>query len=66
MYDKVKAKLEEAGEVMIWTDAGEEHELHLHNITFHDDEQLFEVDAADEIHWIAGDKVERFWIHKDF
>jgi len=66
MYDKVKSRLKKTGELMVFTDAGEEHELHLHNVTFHDDEELVEIDAADEIHWLAGNKIERMWIHKDF
>jgi hypothetical protein len=66
MYDNVKQKLHDAGEVMVLMDSGEEHELHLHNATFNDQDQLIKVDAADEIHWIAGDKIERYWIHKDF
>ncbi|MDY6770352.1 MAG: hypothetical protein SV186_00170 [Candidatus Nanohaloarchaea archaeon] len=66
MYEQVKHKLKEAGEVMVWMDSGVEHELHLHNVSFHDDNNVFKVDAADEIHWINGDKIERYWVHKDF
>ncbi|MDY6788492.1 MAG: hypothetical protein SVV03_00870 [Candidatus Nanohaloarchaea archaeon] len=66
MYENVKQKLKEAGEVMVLMDSGEEHELHLHNIKFLDDRKMFKVDAADEIHWLSGEKVERYWIHKEF
>ncbi len=66
MFEHVKAKLQEAGEVMIFTDAGEQHELHSHNVTFHDDSRLIEVDTAEEVHWLDGDKIERFWIHREF
>ena len=65
MYDVLKEKLEETGELMIQLDSGKEAELHLHNTKFVEN-NLIEVDADDEIHWFNADKVERFWIHKDF
>lgn len=66
MYEAVKTKLKEAGELMVWMDSGVEHELHLHNVTFNDEDHVFKIDAADEIHWIDGDAIERYWLHKDF
>jgi len=66
MYELIKDNLREKGEMMVFTDAGEEHELHLHNVEFLDDDRLLKIDAADEIHWLDGDAIERFWIHKDF
>lgn len=66
MYDAVKTKIQDAGEVMVLMDSGEEHELHKHNVTFHDDTQVIEVDEAERIHWLNADKIERYWIHKDF
>ncbi len=66
MYEAVKKKLKRAGEVMVLMDSGEQHELHLHNADFQDDDHVIKVDADNEIHWLAGDKIERYWIHKDF
>lgn len=66
MYEQLKAKIESAGEVMARMDSGEVHEFHLHNITFHDNDQLIEVDTGTERYWINGTKVESYWIHKDF
>lgn len=66
MYERLKDAVQEYGEVMVLTDSGEEHELHLHNAEFLDDAGLVKVDADDEIHWLDLDKVERYWIHKDF
>lgn len=65
MYEILKDKLENTGELMIELDSGKEAELHLHNTEFVEN-NLIKVDADDEIHWFEADKVERFWIHKDF
>jgi hypothetical protein len=65
MYERIKEALKEKGELMIKTDSGEERELHLHNVEFLD-EPIARVDADDEIHWMNLNKVERYWIHKDF
>lgn len=66
MYERLKSAVDEYGEVMIQTDSGEEHEIHKHNSEFLDDSGLVKVDAADEIHWLNLEKVERYYIHKDF
>lgn len=65
MFDELERAVEEKGEIMILTDSGEEHELHKHNTEFQGN-GLIKVDADDEIHWVNGDKVERYWIHKEF
>ncbi len=65
MYDRLKKAVADHGEVMVLTDSGEEHELHKHNATF-TEEPIVKVDAADQIHWLNAEKVERYWIHKDF
>lgn len=65
MYAQLKDALEKNGEVMVLTDAGEEHELHLHNVTFKE-EPIIKVDASDTVHWLNADKIERYWIHKEF
>jgi hypothetical protein len=66
MYERLKQAVNEYGEVMIQTDSGEEHELHKHNSEFLDDSGLVKVDADDRIHWLNLEKVERYWIHKEF
>lgn len=66
MFDTLRDAVDEMGEVMIRTDSGEEHELHKHNAEFLEDSGMIKVDADDEIHWFNAEKVERYWIHKDF
>lgn len=65
MFDTLQDALDENGEIMIRTDSGEDRELHLHNAEFLDNGTI-KVDADDEIHWLNPEKVERYWIHKDF
>ncbi|MDY6777003.1 MAG: hypothetical protein SVQ76_02750 [Candidatus Nanohaloarchaea archaeon] len=65
MYDNVKEALEEKGELMIRMDSGEDHELHLHNVSFKGD-GVIKVDADDETHWVNAEKIERYWIHREF
>lgn len=65
MYERLEQALEENGEVMVRMDSGEDRELHLHNTDFIED-PVIRVDADDEIHWMNAEKVERYWIHKDF
>lgn len=64
MFERLKQAVDEKGEVMVRMDSGEDHELHKHNTTFKDG--IIRVDADDEIHWLNAEKVERYWIHKDF
>lgn len=66
MYQRLKEAVEGFGEVIVITDSGEEHELHKHNSEFKDDSELVKVDADDKIHWLNLEKVERYYIHKDF
>lgn len=65
MYERLREALNENGELMIRLDSGEEAELHLHNTEFID-EPIVKVDADDEIYWLNAEKVEMYWIHKDF
>jgi len=65
IYDTLRDALHENGELMIRLDSGEDRELHLHNAEFLDN-GMIKVDADDEIHWFNPEKVERYWIHKDF
>jgi hypothetical protein len=65
MFDELEQAVEEKGEIMIMTDSGEERELHKHNTEFQSN-GMIKVDADDEIHWLNAEKVERYWIHKDF
>lgn len=65
MHETLEDALNEKGELMIQLDSGHEAELHLHNTRFLSDGTI-KVDAADEVHWFNADKIERYWIHKDF
>lgn len=65
MYNRIKDKLNESGELMIRTDSGEERELHLHNVEFKE-EPIAEVNGGEGVHWINLNKVERYWIHEEF
>jgi hypothetical protein len=65
MFDELEQAVEGKGEIMIMTDSGEERELHKHNTEFQGN-GMIKVDADDEIHWLNAEKVERYWIHKDF
>ena len=65
MYDSIKEKLEESGELMIRTDSGEERELHLHNTEFLE-KPVARIEGGEGTHWINLDKVERYWIHQEF
>ncbi|WP_414837474.1 hypothetical protein ACK3SF_04350 [Candidatus Nanosalina sp. VS9-1] len=66
MFKRLRDAVDEYGEVMVLTDSGEEHELHKHNSEFLESSGLVKVDADDEIHWLDLEKIERYWIHKDF
>lgn len=65
MYDTLKSALDKHGEIMIRMDSGAEHELHKHNVAFKEDGTI-KVDADDETHWFNAEKVERYWIHREF
>jgi hypothetical protein len=65
MYQRIKEKLHEAGELMILTDSGEEKELHLHNVEFLN-EPMAKVEGGEGTHWINLNKVEQYWIHQEF
>jgi hypothetical protein len=65
MYQRIKEKLHETGELMILTDSGEEKELHLHNVEFLD-EPMAKVEGGEGTHWINLNKVEQYWIHQEF
>ena len=64
MYNVVKNKLKETGELMIKVSDGQTFELHLHNVKFHDRERLIELDAGAETYWINGDDIVYMWIHR--
>ena len=65
MYSRIEEALEENGELMIRTDSGEEHELHLHNVEFNE-KPFVKIHGEDRTHWLNIEKVERYWIHQDF
>ncbi len=64
MYKLVKGTLQKTGELMIKMSDGETFELHLHNIKFHDDKELIEIDGGDETYWLNGNEVIYMWIHR--
>ncbi|MFB6207838.1 MAG: hypothetical protein ABEJ69_00660 [Candidatus Nanohaloarchaea archaeon] len=65
MYERIKKKVEETGEVMIRTASGDEAEIHKHNSEFLGD-GIIKVDADDKVHWLNAEQIERYWIHYDF
>jgi len=65
MYQRIKEKLQETGELMILTDSGQERELHLHNVEFKE-EPIAKVEGGEGAHWINLNKVEEYWIHQEF
>ncbi|MCS7093145.1 MAG: hypothetical protein NZL96_01795 [Patescibacteria group bacterium] len=64
MYQVVKSALLKNGELMIRVSEGTKFELHLHNVKFHDEEELIEIDAGHETYWISGREIVYFWIHR--
>ena len=41
-----------------------EFELHLHNVSFDDKNEVIEIDAGSETYWINGNDIMYCWIHK--
>jgi len=41
-----------------------EFELHLHNVSFDDKNEVIEIDAGSETYWINGNDIIYCWIHK--
>ena len=64
MYKFTKTKLKTVGELMIKTADGVEFELHLHNVSFDDKNEVIEIDAGSETYWIKGNDIIYCWIHK--
>lgn len=64
MYKKLKEALQKSGELMIKTSEGTKFELHLHNVKFHDESDLIEIDAGHETYWLDGNEVVYFWVHR--
>ncbi|MEX1112626.1 MAG: hypothetical protein WEC84_04130 [Candidatus Andersenbacteria bacterium] len=65
MYEYIKSKLQQAGEVMIKSTEGQMFELHLHNTSFDDARRMIEIDAGTEVYWINGEEIAYAWIHKE-
>lgn len=63
-YELIKNALDEKGELMIKSDAGEKFELHKHNVTCDDTNKIFKIDGSNQIYWIDPEKVSYYWIHK--
>ena len=64
MYQFTKTKLKTVGELMIKTADGVEFELHLHNVTFDDKNEVVEIDAGSETYWINGKEIAYCWTHR--
>lgn len=63
-YERLESILNEMGEVMVESAAGETLELHKHNVEF-EDEPWFRVDADDETHWVDAESIQHYWIHEE-
>ena len=64
MYEQIKDKLTQAGELMIKVSDGQTFELHLHNTKFDDANKMIELDAGTETYWINADQVVYMWVHR--
>ncbi len=64
MYQFVKEQLKKTGEIMVKVSDGQKFELHLHNVKFHDQEEIIEIDAGHETYWISGKEIVYAWIHR--
>lgn len=63
-YARIEELVDEMGEVMVESAAGETLELHKHNVEF-EDEPWFRVDADDETHWVNAEGIQHYWIHEE-
>ena len=57
----VKDELDEAGEIIVFTDAGEEFELHLDDVEYEND--VFKWDAGDKRWVLDADSIESILVH---
>jgi hypothetical protein len=64
MYKNVKNALQKSGELMIKAADGQTFELHLHNVTFDDANELVVLDAGTETYWIKGQDIIYMWVHR--
>ena len=61
-FDTVRSLLEDHGELIVVTDAGQEFELHLSDVRFPDD-GLIQFDAGDQLWYLSGDCIETVLVH---
>ncbi len=64
MYEFVKKTLKEVGELMIKTSEGTMFELHIHNVSFDDQNKLIIIETGVEKYWIDGNQIAYVWIHR--
>ena len=64
MFQFIQNKLKTAGELMIKTGDGVEFELHLHNVTFDNKNEVIEINAGSETYWINPKEIIYCWIHR--
>lgn len=63
-YERLETTVDEMGEVMVESAAGETLELHKHNVEF-EGAPWFRVEADDETHWINAESIRHYWIHEE-
>lgn len=63
-FERMERVLDEKGELMVKTAAGDELELHKHNVSF-EEAPWMQIDGDDEVHWLDAEKIERYWIHEE-
>lgn len=61
--EAVKAELEQWGELIVTTDAGEQYELHLGDTEFDEQNRVIRLKAPTALHVIAGDSIEAITKH---
>ncbi len=49
---------------MVKTSDGQEFELHLHNTTFDDRNEVIQIETGQETYWLAGSQIVYCWIHR--
>lgn len=61
--EDVKKELEDWGEIIITTDAGDQYELHLGDTEFDLENRMIRLDTPDALYLIGGDSVENIKKH---
>ena len=64
IYELVKERVLNDGELMVKTETGDTFELHRHNTEWDDENGIIKINGSDETIWIVGEKIEQWWIHR--